>query len=35
MEEVEMNGTCGTNGEEEKCMQCYGGERKIEISLEA
>jgi hypothetical protein len=28
-----MGGACGTNGEEGKCMRCFGGERQIEISL--
>jgi hypothetical protein len=30
----EMGGACGTNGEKEKCKQCFGEERRIEISLE-
>ena len=34
MEEDEMSGTCGTIGEEEICVQCFGGERRTTISLE-
>jgi hypothetical protein len=34
MNEDEMSGTCGTDGEEEKCMGCFGGERQAVISLE-
>lgn len=34
VKEDDMSRACGMNGEEEKCMQCFGGERRIEISLE-
>lgn len=34
IEEDEMSGTRGTIGEEEKYMQCFGGERRTTISLE-